>query len=138
MLGDPESKGRGEVDDAATQVLRGVNGLIETFARSNVAAGAEKFLIPVVFTTANLWATATDLSAADLMNGNLRQDQVGLLPKLWIAYQFPTSESIKHQVARRSQLDPDLARTLGKEYVRTVQFVGPAALAGFLSYLSAM
>jgi hypothetical protein len=46
-LGDPAGRGRGEIDDAATQVLRGVNGLIEAFARAKVPANDEKFLIPV-------------------------------------------------------------------------------------------
>jgi hypothetical protein len=135
-LGDAVGRGRGEIDEAATQVLRGVNGLIEAFARAKMPANDEKFLIPVVFTTASLWTTDADLAAADLRTGNLREDQVGLLPKLWVAYQFATSESLKHEVARRSRLHPDLSKTLASEYVRTVQFVAPDGIPGFLRYLS--
>jgi hypothetical protein len=134
--GDAVGRGRGEIDEAATQVLRGVNGLIETFARAKVPANDEKFLIPVVFTTARLWVTDADLAAADLRTGNLREDQVSLLPKLWVAYQFPTSESLKHEVARRFPLHPDLSKALASEYVRTVQFVAPDGIPQYLSYLS--
>jgi hypothetical protein len=134
--GDPAGKGRGEIDGAATQVLRGVNGLIETWARAKVGANEHKFLIPVVFTTANLWACDAALAAADLATGNLQPEQVGLLPMPWAAYQFPASESLKHEKGRRPQLHGHLPDILHHEYVRTVQFVTPAAIGPFLTYMS--
>jgi hypothetical protein len=129
-------KGGGEIDDAATQVLRGVNGLIETLARARMEANERRYLIPVVFTTANLWASDADLSAAELATGNLQQEQVALMPKAWAAYQFPGSESLKHEKGRRPWLQSHLPDILASEYLRTVQFVTPAAISRFLTYLS--
>lgn len=134
--GEEVTRGRGAIDEAATQVVRGVNGLIENFGRSAVGAGASKFLIPVVFTTARLWVSNADLSKADLATGELRANQVSLIPKAWLAYQFPASEGLKHEVARRLPLDDDLGRILDAEYLRTVQIVHPSGIAALFRHLS--
>lgn len=134
--GDDVGRGRGELDHAATQVMLGVNGLIESFARSKVRANSQRYLIPIVVTTANLWGSDTDLAAADLETSVISRERISLLPKTWIAYQYPTSESIKHETARRFPLSPDLVATFAGEYLRTVQFVRPQHLPGLLRLIS--
>lgn len=78
------SGGRGTIEDAIGQVLRGVNGFVEYF-RSNDSSlqpnvsyqlssefqFSVKF-VPVIFTTASLWVSDVDLGATDLNTGDVK------------------------------------------------------------------
>ncbi len=89
--GDPQAGGG--IDDAIGQVLRGVNGLINYFAShqrslrngflSHLPIPRQNFttkIVPVIFTTANLWASDVDLGAADLTTGKITHESVQLTP----------------------------------------------------------
>jgi hypothetical protein len=60
--------GRGAIEEACGQVLRGVNGLVQLLraAPHLLYVNHPVPIIPVVFTTANLWTTTVDLGSADL------------------------------------------------------------------------
>ncbi len=66
--GDDAGKGRGQIDETATQVCRGLNGLIDSFAdRGLPFLGADDVLfLPVIITTANLWITESAINVASL------------------------------------------------------------------------
>ncbi len=78
MKGDVQGQGRKVIEDAVTQVTLGVNGMIDFLpAHSSFAPPQEKIhLIPVIFTTANLWTTEVDLGSASLETGE--PDQLAL------------------------------------------------------------
>ncbi|MHC4090132.1 MAG: hypothetical protein ACYSVY_07620, partial [Planctomycetota bacterium] len=54
--GDRDGVGRGEIEGAITQILRGANGLVEHFCQNSarLSEGWKAVFIPVVFTTARL------------------------------------------------------------------------------------
>jgi len=60
--GDPSGNGRGAIEQAAGQVMRGSNGLIESLLKFSKLVDDPKGcdLIPVIFTTANLWVSNVD------------------------------------------------------------------------------
>src|SRR5205823_5646874 len=71
--GDTAASGRNAIEEAAAQVCRGMNGLVGFFASNAhlLPAGDKAILLPVVFTTAEVWTTDVDLGAADTITGKL-------------------------------------------------------------------
>ncbi len=77
--GDGKGPTTSAIDDAIAQVFRGTSGLINhLFSRQPFTAEGKTTFLPVVFTTAELWVTDTDLSRADLSTGELPRDAVSL------------------------------------------------------------
>ena len=70
-----QSSDRSAINVAVAQVLRGTSGLINhllgNVLSASQLAGKKLTFLPVVFTTADLWVTDVDLSAADLTTGDL-------------------------------------------------------------------
>jgi hypothetical protein len=141
------SGGRGAIESAATQVLRGMNGLIECIAKKeNIGVIEESFhpafFVPVIFTTARLWATDADIGKADLESGkvDLASDKVERKPWLWLQYHM--SPTLKHSVERDesaagpSFLKGTLSYLLKHEYSRTIAIVGTDGIDSFLRHSS--
>lgn len=57
--GDDNRKGRGQIEEAATQVCRQLNGLLNFFyGHTSLMAGRKKAaFVPIILTTAKLWTT---------------------------------------------------------------------------------
>jgi len=55
----------------------------------------QRLIIPVVFTTAQLWTSDVDLSSADLQSGHVDPSKIKLVARPWIAYQYHTSQGIR-------------------------------------------
>ncbi len=105
--GDEEgSKGRGDIEDAATQVSLGLNGLIESLRtfESEFAEGDVMTFLPVIVTTATLFVSDVDLTTASLDIGEVDASTLNLQEQGWVIYQYPVSPGIKHSlpVSRRS------------------------------------
>jgi hypothetical protein len=72
----PVSAGKDSLEDACSQVCRGLNGLINVLTQDeylyeHVAnVGIVRFL-PVIFTTAQLWTSTVDLKTADIEKGKV-------------------------------------------------------------------
>lgn len=132
--GDPFSKGRGEIEDAATQVCRGMNGLIDLFAnRHDVFWSDDKYVgfIPAIITTARLGATDADIADADLITGQVSNINPTLCDKDWLWYSYPQSPGLKHSLP---YVEPsaDLRLVRFQEFVRNIAIVSPNGLAKFL------
>ena len=83
--GDRGDKGHGAIEEAATQICHGLNGLVELFhAQPLLNPGQRVVLIPVILTTASIWVSAVDLGNADIKSGELEQSQVEVKQKNWI------------------------------------------------------
>ncbi len=81
--GDPSGMGRGAIEQAATQVMRGVSGLVECFSKNRTCLPMDisVIFVPVIFTTAKVWATNVDLSETDLTNGQVSLDSADVSEK---------------------------------------------------------
>lgn len=89
--------------------------------------------LPVVFTTARLWASNVDLSSADLENGIFDLDSVDVEEKKWLFYHYHQSPSLKHSVPATID-NKSLKDVLYREYVRTIAIVSVSGIEEFLTW----
>jgi hypothetical protein len=135
-------QGRGEIEDAATQVCRGLNGFVEFLVTrlDLLPVGAHAVLVPVIFTTAQLWTSEIDLGTADIETGRLPAGKLGLQQRDWVWLDYPQSTGLKHSVRHEPvpltphQSGPQpLARIFYAELMRKVAVVSPSGLTPFLT-----
>jgi hypothetical protein len=131
--GDKHGVGRGAIEEAATQVIRGLNGFVNNVAGNQSLFGERKLVIflPVVFTTAKLWVCDARLEEADLRTGNIDLSLSTLRPASWVAFHYPVSPGLKHSVTARKSEQP-LWETYVAEHLRTICVVGADAVEEFL------
>jgi hypothetical protein len=130
--GDPTG-GRDQIEEAATQVLKGVNGLVNFWQKTPTTMPSEtmQFILPVIFTTANLRVTDTDLANADLESGRISQEELSVEPRSYIYYQYHLSPGLKHLFAGFHELS-ELASLMQSEYIRTIAIVSAAGIDDFI------
>ncbi|HEX6370321.1 MAG TPA: hypothetical protein VF006_15480 [Longimicrobium sp.] len=125
--------GRDAIEEACGQVLRGVSGFV------HLLRSAPRFLIvknptpliPVVFTTANLWTTDAELSEADLSSGELPNDlAVQAVP--WVWYRYHMSPGLRHEITATGGVR-EIGEMVEQLFVRTVAIVSPAGVDAFLT-----
>lgn len=135
--------GRGQINEAVTQVLRGLNGLIdlaiESAKKSNRAFltfdssdNLYASFMPVVFTTAKLWVCDCDISTGDIESGKVDIGEAKLKEKKWLYYQYGQSPALKHPYSSVRQ-ESDISQILYLDYTRTIPIVNSAAIGDFLS-----
>lgn len=137
--GDASGSGRGGIEDAATQVIRGVNGLIECFSKHPryVTENFPVSFIPVIFTTAKIWATDVDI-AADVATGRVEIASTDVVEKPWLWLQYHVSPGLQHTVDRQVPKEEPLLRAvvgdlLELEYARTIAVVGVGGIDEFFA-----
>ena len=127
--GDPCGSGRGAIEDACTQVCRGLNGMMDFAAKQGVIETPVFF--PAIFTTAQLWTSDVSLADADLETGKLDVDGSRMKSVPWLLYQYHQSPGIRHAL-----FDLDGMRDLGDylchEGARTIAIVSPSGIEEFL------
>jgi len=137
------SQGRGQINSAITQVIRGQNGLVKFFAREltrtkndpiskQIVNSSYAAFMPVIFTTANIWISDVDLSDADLDTGNLDLSSSGLEETGWIMYQYSQTPDISHNLSGMA-IKKSLSDALYLEYSRTIPIVNANYIEDFLS-----
>ena len=138
--GDKEGESGKAIENAASQVLRGLNGFVETLNQNTqlLEKHPHAYIVPVIFTTANLWGSDANLSEADLETGvsdDVNKQQ--LKPLGWLCYQYHTSPGIKHS---RSPLGKPsaLGNLMQSEYIRTLPIVSPTGVEPFFQWLSGL
>jgi len=95
--GEDKGESGRAIEDAVTQVLRGLNGYLEALSQNKqLVEGTITYLLPVIFTTAQLWISNADLGLADPASGDidLSKDKFESVPWLW--YQYHMSPGLKH------------------------------------------
>jgi hypothetical protein len=137
--GDAGGTGRGAIEEAATQVIRDVHGLIECFSKNQryVAENYPISFIPVIFTTAKIWATDIDI-ASDVITGHVALGSDDVVEKPWLWLQYHVSPGLQHTIDRQVPKDEPFSRaTLGDllelEYARTIAVVGSGGIDAFLA-----
>jgi hypothetical protein len=135
--GDPGGSGQDAIEQAATQVCRGLNGLLSFFKGNPDVFQGERGgasiigFLPVIFTTAHLWVSDVDLSSADLQQGKFDLSGANLEEKRWLFYHYHQSPGLKHSVGT-SKASLSLEEVLYNEYVRTIAVVGGQGINEFL------
>jgi hypothetical protein len=143
--GDATGSGRGEIEKAATQVMRGLNGFVEFFSNhpevlENEPSGKPALLVPVIFTTAQVFVTETNVSDADVKTGKLTKDDIGLSDRPWLWYRYHQSPGIRHTLtviralfSARGEADVDVGTVVNEEFARTIAVVNAAGIEAFLN-----
>jgi hypothetical protein len=126
--------GRGAIEEACGQVLRGSNGLVELMREHQdlLTVNMPTLVVPAIFTTAKLWTSDVDLAAADLESGKLASDDVDLKPVPWLWYRYHLSPSLRHSEPAGKK-ERDLGLVVEKEFARCVAIVSTAGIDGFLT-----
>lgn len=135
--GDISGPNRGVIEEAATQLCRGTNGFIEFLARNTQVLhnSNNAYFLPVIFTTAHLWASNINLSSADIETGNIHPLRSEFTKTTHVFYQYHLSPSLKHSY-RSSKRFNRLGELLDSEYVRTIAIVNASAVKEFLALTS--
>jgi hypothetical protein len=125
--------GRGAIEEACGQLLRGVNGLVHLLRDAShlLSLNHPTPLVPVVFTTANLWTTEADISEADLTSGELAAE-LTVQPAEWIWYRYHMSPGLRHDIPAVG-IEHELGELVERWFTRTVAIVSPAGIDSFLS-----
>lgn len=124
-----------QFEEAAGQVMRGSNGLIESLLKFskliNDPTGCD--LMPVIFSTANLWVSNVDLNTTELDTGKTVIDPNGFKKVNWLFYQYNQSQKLKHSRSEWLGFDSvsDLLEAL---FTRTIPIVGPSGLEDFFRW----
>ncbi|HVF58817.1 MAG TPA: hypothetical protein VNJ70_03270 [Thermoanaerobaculia bacterium] len=132
-LGDTGGSGRGEIEDAATQVCRGLNGLME-FLRDRedlLPRGKAAAFVPAVFTTASLWSSSVDLGTAEISTGRLTAENVKLDKSEWLWFDYPQSPGITHSILHAS-VRSELTDAFYAEALRRIAIVSADGIRAFL------
>ena len=135
--------GRGQINDSVTQVLRGLNGLIElaiesakrgsmAFLKSDPRENLYATFMPVVFTTAKLWVSDCDISLGNIESGNIEIEESKLHEVKWLFYQYGQSPALKHSYSAVRE-NSDISQILYLDYTRTIPIVNASGIGEFLS-----
>lgn len=127
--------GKGDaIESAITQVLRGINGYIETLEHTPTLMEARRLnLLPVVFTTAALWVSDGDLSSSELETGNVDLSNQPARKVGWLWYQYHLSPGLKHGYPLvNPEKQNRLEQFMEAEHIRTVAIVSPSGIDDFL------
>jgi hypothetical protein len=128
--GDGTGSGRSAIEGAVGQVLIGANGLVETMRIYNQLAGERgRVLIPVIFTTANLWGSSVDLRQTELASGKI-DSMPDLKPLKHLFLQYHQSPGLMHGAP--SPTVNHLSEALAQNSIRTIAIVNVEGIARFL------
>jgi len=128
-------KGEGRTDEiqqAADQIMKGMNGIAEVVRGNDqlIASTKHKILLPVIFTTARLFFCDADLSQTELLSGNIDIGSSNIVEHDWIFLQHPVSVGFQHQIPNKP---PDsLSAQLETEFLRTIPIVNAGKISAFL------
>lgn len=129
---------RGEaIEKAASQILRGMNGFIQTMTKEqHVWKKSYKILfLPVIFTTANLFVSDVDISSSDLQTGEIKLTKEQIKSVSWLYYQYPMSIGLKHSTNSQNE-SKDISSLLVNDYLRTIPIVSADGIESFLKTAS--
>lgn len=132
--GEAETKGRGAIEEAATQVCRGINGIIASLP-GHIAGVVSKErtaqFLAVIFTTARIWTSEVDLASASLETGRLDMGSAQVTERPWIWFQYNVSPGLKNS-RPIGESTAGFAQMLENEFARSIAVVSPLGIDQFL------
>lgn len=135
--GDPSSgSDRDAIEAACFQALNGASGLIELFRNENdLRTSLFTGIVPVVFTTAELWTLHDDLGTANLVDGNMNLASTVPRKVDWLLLHFPASRSssLSGEIWDSNETrSGDLSQYHYRRNVRSIAIVTALGLESFL------
>jgi hypothetical protein len=123
--GDSRGGSLDGIEKAASQVFRGVNGMVNYLKghRSVLGTSRQRILVPVIFTTARLYAGTVNFAEVDLPTGELDRSKLQLEEVPYLYYQYHLSPGLQHQVYSGGVPFSELSFLLQAEAIRTVAIV---------------
>jgi hypothetical protein len=136
-VGDKQGDGGQAIEKAASQSMRGLNGYVETLASNDelLKQNSGVTLMPVIFTTANLFATDADISKADLDTGKIEIERQGFTRAPWLSYQYHQTPDLKHEVSPSTK-SSDLGALMDMEFIRTIIIVSTSGIEDYFYWAS--
>jgi hypothetical protein len=130
------SGSRTDIEDAASQVCRATNGLLEFCTRRGgfFTPVTDIEFLPVIFTTARLWVSENALNTADLHSGILNTTP-DLAEVDWLVYQYHVSTGVKIDDLK-VPISEDLADLLETGFIRSIPIVSSSGIENFLLWAS--
>jgi len=130
--------GHTAIEDAATQVMRGVNGLVQYHISqpSGLDTGHSTLFIPVIFTTAALWVSNADVAEAELTTGRLDREKIELQEAPWLVLHYHQPPLLKH--AAPASLPTPLGQALEQQYIRSIIIISATGVAEGLAWATAL
>jgi hypothetical protein len=132
--------GRGDrnpIASAVEQAIKGAGGLMSRLKDEPTLAFGEGvsglFVVPVVFTTATLFVSEVDLSAADLTSGESSNVSVSQVSWLW--YQVSFSKTLRPLIPPEYGDTETLTGALVRRHTRAVAVVSAQGISTFLQSL---
>jgi hypothetical protein len=86
----------------------------------------------VIFTTAELWVTDTDLSQAKLTTGTLGPEAVTAHRVDYLWFTHNRSPDLRHDLGW-DRTTEDLSMEMRREFARSMAIVSPGGIEGFLT-----
>ena len=90
-------------------------------------------ILPVIFTTANLYTSDVKLDEAELATGKVAGGN--LTRVAWVMYQYSMSPGLKHTAVSNNS-PGDLVELYQTEYIRTVPVVSVSGIQDFMMWVS--
>jgi hypothetical protein len=101
--------------------------------QQTLQAGYSVLIVPVIFTTATLWTSDVDLSAADLRTGNVAPDVGSLTSQPWLWVNYNQSPALKHSLATQADFG-HMEDALEIEYTRSIAIVNAQGIEDFFQH----
>lgn len=139
--GDGKGDRSHAINEAITQVLRGVSGLLnhlQESSPSNSKTGHLIRFIPVIITTAQLFVTRVDLGGADLKTGNLPSEAVNVekVEAVWFTHnRSPALRPNSKSISTRGDFN-EFSSALRNEFARSVAIISTDGIDEFMSWNS--
>jgi len=133
VKGDGGGQPKKDIDDALTQVARGVTGLVTLFNRTPTAVGDRGVadIFAVLFTTANLFVSDVHIGRAPLTTGIVDAAELRIREAPWVAYQYHASVSVQYSAYSPTR-PTSLGQLLTDDAMRTIFVVHAGAVDDFL------
>ena len=120
------------IENAASQVCRGLNGFMDLATEKYPLSGDQLFFMPAIFTTAKLWTSDSDISHSNIHDGKIKLTDESLVERDWIYYQYHLSPGLKHSMKDSSTTD-SFSKILDQEYIRTILIISASGIENFLT-----
>jgi hypothetical protein len=131
--GNPKENDRRAIDDAADQVLIGVNGMLAHLAEfQKHRAKPHTDLIPVIVTTAPLVFGSVEHDEADIAAGMIPADAITVTSENWIVLQRHMTRRVKF-AGKPFREQATLGDVLDDEFVRSIIVVHAPKFSEFLA-----
>lgn len=124
--------GHNAVEDAAGQACKGMNGLANLLKSNRGLLGEQnkRIVVPVIFTTANLFSCELPVAQVDLPSGEVAPEKLNVVAQPFVFYQYHLSPELAHDVMRVGAA-PGLSPLLADAFIRTIAIVNASGIETF-------